>query len=435
MPLVKSESTAFHRSAPYLPLLLVVLTAFLYAAWSAYVEAAHRTYPLDIDGWGLLIDQLKQSQYSVASLFQNSFLKKGPVIPFLFGLCFYVARFDESIILLNVVAFSLAAGCLFWGFCYLRSRRSAAVVAIFLWIVYLRTHEYVFGYYFAEPIIALISALLFVTVAYAANQRAAAAALISGSIAGLLVLARPPFLFVISGIPILYWNHCEPRAKQLMICFAIGFLLVFGPWPIRNFVMYREFIPFTTEGSLVLFQGTYIDGDSAVINDLKAMQKFKGIAQKTDGNSELDQYHYWKELALKQVREDPFGQIQLIFRKALRFWVYLPQYSWIPSPKTAGAAIFGLTLGAIGLMRHRRDLLMQLCALWTVGLWGFHAIVHAELRYNFPILPMMLMMAVQGGCFVVSRFGSPDHVRFRRVFFRVGSLVRFWDAYGRESRS
>ena len=34
--------------------------------------------------------------------------------------------------------------------------------------------------------------------------------------------------------------------------------------------------------------------------------------------------------------------------------------------------------------------------LWVVGLWAFHSLVHAELRYNFPVLPMMLMLAVLG---------------------------------------
>jgi len=404
MRLLENESTAFHPSAPYVPLLSVVLIACLYAGWSAYVEGVHRTYPLDIDGWGFLIVQLKDSQYSFASLFQNSFLKKGPVIPFLFGLCFYVTRFDESIILLNVVAFSLAAGCLFWGFCYLGAKRSSAAAAIILWILYLRTHQYVFGYYFTEPIIALMSAVLFLMVAYAASRRTIPTALITGAIAGLLVLARPPFLFVISGIPLFYWNHAGPSAKRVIIYFAVGFFLIFGPWPIRNFITYGEFIPFTSEGSLVLFQGTYLEGDSAVINDLKAMPKFKEIAYKTEGRSELDQYHYWKQLAIKQIRQNPIGQIRLIFRKALRFWVYLPQHSWIPSPKTAGVAIISLTLAAIGFIQHRRNLLLQLCALWTIGLWGFHAIVHSELRYNFPIVPMMLMMAMQGSYFVVSRF-------------------------------
>jgi hypothetical protein len=35
-------------------------------------------------------------------------------------------------------------------------------------------------------------------------------------------------------------------------------------------------------------------------------------------------------------------------------------------------------------------------AAWVGGLWMFHAIVHSELRYNFPVLPFAFFLACCG---------------------------------------
>ena len=48
------------------------------------------------------------------------------------------------------------------------------------------------------------------------------------------------------------------------------------------------------------------------------------------------------------------------------------------------AAVFGVDV------RQLRD---DLNLLWVCGLWLFHALVHAELRYNFPVMPMLFLLA------------------------------------------
>jgi hypothetical protein len=59
-------------------------------------------------------------------------------------------------------------------------------------------------------------------------------------------------------------------------------------------------------------------------------------------------------------------------------------------------AVVTFPLAAWGAWRGRRQLLCQLCLLWVGGLWLFHALIHAELRYNFPVLPMLFLLAVLG---------------------------------------
>ena len=178
--------------------------------------------------------------------------------------------------------------------------------------------------------------------------------------------------------------------------FIVSLLVVILPWTFRNLVVYGELIPFTIDGSFILFQGTYIKGDSDIINNVRKISEFAEIEQRAKEKSVIEQHHYWQALAIEQIRRDPLGQLRLCVRKALRFWTYLPQHSWAPSPKTAVVAVICLPLACFGFMCRRRCPLIQLCALWVSGLWLFHAIIHAELRYNFPILPMMFTLVIVG---------------------------------------
>jgi hypothetical protein len=379
-----------------LNLLLLVLIAGFYAGLNAWIEQEGRTYPLDLDGWGHLTTRLKISGHHLASLFHEPSLWKGPIVPFLFGLTYYIAPFDESVLVFNAAVFALAVGCQFVGFCLLGTSRGSAILAILLWMLYLHVHRYVFGYYYAEPVISLLNSSLFLLVGWAVSNARTIAPLASGGIAGLLLLSRAPYVFTVCSIPVVLWFSLGNKLAKSIVLFGLGLILTFAPWPLRNLLVFEQFIPFTTEGGKVLFQGTYLRGDDDIMNNLRQIREFVEIEEQAQGKSLLDEYHYWRGLAIAQVRQDPLGQIYLCIRKALRFWVYFPQHSWEPGLKTGLVAALCLPLAGLGLLRSRHHLLSQLCAVWVGGLWLFHGLVHAELRYNFPILPMMFMLALTG---------------------------------------
>jgi hypothetical protein len=39
---------------------------------------------------------------------------------------------------------------------------------------------------------------------------------------------------------------------------------------------------------------------------------------------------------------------------------------------------------------------------WVGGLWLFHALVHSELRYNFPVLPFAFVLAASGAEYLLT---------------------------------
>jgi hypothetical protein len=389
----ESELQSERRGRGWLTALVVVL-AGSWAGYNAWTQQQHRTLPLDLDGWGCLVDRLQENGRSFTTLFTAPSLWKGPVVPFVFGLCYYVAPWAASVLVINVLFFSLAAGLLFAAFCDLGANRWVALAAILIWLFYL-PHRVIFGYYYAEPLLALLSAGLFWLAGRMTLRPRAGTALAMGVLAGVLVLARAPFLLIVLGLPLVLWRALKGMRFQVLAAYGAGFVLAFAPWPIRNYLVEGELIPFTTEGGKILFQGTYLPGDDVGMSELRKLPAFREMEAR-EGQGAMDQYRYWRSLAFTQVREDPVGQMELCLRKAVRFWMYLPAHSWALSWKTAALALIALLLAAIGAWSAGRRPLTQLCVLWAGGLWLFHALVHSELRYNFPVLPMLFVLAALG---------------------------------------
>ncbi|MBI4524930.1 MAG: hypothetical protein HY695_14095 [Deltaproteobacteria bacterium] len=396
-PAISQVTSAPVHQAPsiFLWALLILLASAAWAGFNASTEQSTRTYPLDLDGWGHLALRLKSSGHHLALLFQDPSLWKGAVVPFAFGLAYYIAPFDESVLVLNVVLFALAAAILFLGFYFLGAGRWPALLAVLFWVFY-PPNRYVFGYYFAEPFLAFLSALLFVLIGLTILRTTPYRAAASGILAGLLLLARAPYFLTVCGLPLLLGYHISEKRWRAACLFGVGFLVAFSPWTIRNYLAHGELIPFTTEGGKVLFQGTYLAGDDAIWDALRRRPDFVEIEAREKGKSSIEQNHYWQALALQQIWQDPAGQLRLCVRKAIRFWTYLPEHSWVPNWKTALVAALSLVFAGVALVRLRHSLLVQMCALWLGGLWVLHALIHAELRYNFPVLPMLFLLAVLG---------------------------------------
>jgi hypothetical protein len=380
-----------------------VLLAGLWGGYSAWRENQVRVLPLDLDGWGRLVPQVKADR-QVAPLFSTPSLWKGPVVPFVFGLCAYLVPSDWSVLVFNVAAFAFAAGCFYLGFCSFGLSRWAALVPILLWVLY-APHRMIFGYYYAEPFLALLLSVLLLLTARTVSGHRPWAALLTGVVSGVLLLARAPFFLGIVGLCLFLWCHGGdgPRRRILAACWVAGFAVAFFPWTIRNYLTYQELIPFTTEGGKILFQGTYLPGDSVTFNELRKIPEFAEL-EKQEGKGAIEQYRYWRTLAVQQIRQNPLGQLRLCVRKAIRFWAYLPGHSWVPAWKTAAVAALLLPLALAGAWLGRRQPLVQLCALWVGGLWAFHALVHAELRYNFPVLPVLGALAVVGASQLARHF-------------------------------
>jgi 4-amino-4-deoxy-L-arabinose transferase-like glycosyltransferase len=371
---------------------------------------------------------MKTDQPAVSILFSEPSLWKGPVIPFVMGLSYYLIPIPESVLILNIILFTITVIGLYIGCTYLGASSLSTSIAILLWIFYY-PHAFVFGYYLAEPLITFFLTTVFLLIAVTLQQRRIYFVLPTGAVCGLLLLSRAPFILVVLGLVLILLYHFQQQRLKAMMLFLIGFGFIFFPWPLRNYIVYGEFIPFTTEGGKILFQGVWIPGDDQVMGyastiaatqlegSLRAMPEFQQIEAGEAGLSPIDSYRYWQKLAIREIKSDPLGQLRLCIRKAIRFWVRLPQHSWVPNWKTAVVAGITLPLAFIGCWRGRRSFLVQIFTVFVAGLWLFHALVHAELRYNFPVMPMMFVLAAIGVQYLLG-CPPPLHPRTNGSFTR-----------------
>jgi hypothetical protein len=379
-----------------LPALIVMSLAGLFAAWCALGGRPDTTYPLDVDGWGAMIARLKSEGHVFTALLRDPLLFRGPVVPFLFGLAYYVVPSDQSVLFFNAGAFGIAAGALWLAFRGLGINSWLTAAALGLWLAYEYSARTMFAYYFAEPTIAMFSSLFFLMVSRTLIDATWKSALASGLLAALLLLGRPTFALVVISVPMLLFRHLATRARPVVFAYSVAFAIAFGAWPLRNAVVHGAFIPFTTEGGLALFMGTYPKGDDSNVGEMRQIPEFAQLERVAKPMDQIAQDRYWKRLAVAQVLDHPVAQLSLLVRKTLRFWMYMSPNSWRPTFKTLLVFVTFVPLACIGAIRWRRLAVVQLCIVWTGGLWLFHALVHSELRYNFPIVPMMFMLSLLG---------------------------------------
>jgi hypothetical protein len=376
-----------------------VAAALLVSAWAgvhAYLEQRHRILPLDLDGWGHLVEKQQAEGRSLGTVFGPPSLWKGPVVPFVYGLVYYLVPVTYAVLGFNALALGVAALAYCRGAITLGSPPWAAALAVVIaWVAYL-PHWQMHGYYFAEPLIALIAGCLFWLAAGIVRDPRTGHPFLAGLAAGLLLLARPPFIAVVGGLGL--WFLGRRYRWRVTLLYGVGLLLVYLPWPVRNLVVERTVLPFTTEGGKILFQGTWLPGDDQVMNALRAMPEFQRIERTEEGLTPIEQYRHWQALARENIRQNPGGQLVLCVRKAMRFWVYMPAGSWVPAWKTGVFAAVFLGLAAVTLWRSWRSPLVRLAALFVGGLWLVHTVLHAELRYHMPVLPLLCLLAVLAFC-------------------------------------
>jgi hypothetical protein len=358
------------------------------------LEHRARHFPIDPDGWGHLTRRLDASGNDPRELFSEPSLWKGPVVPFVFGVSYFVVPREESVLVFNVLAFAASAALFFLGFRYLGATAIESSAAVVMWVGYL-PHRIIFGYYFAEPFLALVVACLFLLAARAAVSRSLILTAACGALSAILLLARAPYAFSVALLALLLWRELGANRRVGMLLFGLAFGVVFAPWVVRNFLCHQAFIPFTTEGGKILFQGVYLPGDDSLISYLRKIEEFNTLERAEKGLTAPEQYRYWQAHAMERIRDNPLGQLRLCVRKFLRFWVYLPEHSWLPSWKTGLVAAVCLPLSFLGLVASP-SLLTRLCAAMVGGLWLFHGLVHAELRYNFPVLPLLFILSALG---------------------------------------
>lgn len=235
--------------------------------------------------------------------------------------------------------------------------------------------------------------------------------------------------FALTGLALGLATYFRPTSGLLPVVFA-GYLLIrryplrkiiygtlimgmivaacLSPWITRNYILYREFIPFTVSGGNPFLRGTYINGE---INE-----KFPWI--KGDRSlSDRAQMEYGKERVVKGFQNDFGGYLYwYTVGKFTDLWAapyYYKELTYLPAQQVnlVHRIILGAGLGGlvIGLWQFKRAALLFLS---IIAYFTFvHLVYLSGPRYSYPVVQLVIIL---GAYFVAAAAGAIRRLLLKR---------------------
>lgn len=365
--------------------LMTVILGLLSVVWSAGWAWYYDLGPLrhDDDSWAVKITNSYPDRLPAIELVRNPSLWKGPIIPTVYHASYVIWPSVYSPIVVNILSFAASAMILHRLLIAAGLHPVAVMWGVFGWIIY-PAYRYHYAMYYAEPVVTLLSSLLLWLIVRRPQR-----AFSSGLLAGILLLARPPFLIVVGLIPLAILIKGRQKDAAMMI---LGTAITFFPWGIRNLIVHGTYVPLTVEGGQTLFHGSYLPLDNIHWQEFREDPEVAKILRVAPGDP-IERMNYLAAIAKRQVLEDPGGQFMRCLRKAQRFWMNVEADSFIPHRNTGGAMAIMLPMAVVGALRNRLVPVVTWMAIWILGLWAMHAAVFGINRYSYPVFPLAATLA------------------------------------------
>ena len=234
----------------------------------------------------------------------------------------------------------------------------------------------------------------------------AAGAMINPALLGVL-----PFL----GLWAVWPQRTNPsRAAKLAAASALVFVIGLTPWTVRNYLVFRKFIPLRSNFGLELYTGVREDLPDGVrslfhpndsLNEARRYARIGEIAYMEDDQQQ----------ALALIRQNPVNVSLLLLRHMEETWLDLrdaPYDTWMAASLSDRLALLGNALffglcfaGVLGALQTHNDAAVPLIILPLAYPLLFY-VTHASLRFRQPIDGIMLVLAVYAAGDLVTRIAS-----------------------------
>lgn len=228
---------------------------------------------------------------------------------------------------------------------------------------------------------------------------------LSGLIVGLATLVRPITLLFPIWLGACLWPLRRKVGlwRPTLILMAV-FVLTLAPWTLRNQRLFGTFVPVSTLSGLNLYQAhagiaepdaLRVRRPTEAIRDLRQRLADKGINPDALNEAQFDRAAQREALAL--IVQHPGRYVYLFFNRFLRLWLNLGYYG-PPSLASRLLAIGNgiLLLGmALAWVRFRGAWWVAALPALAVVLYFtlFHMVIHAQVRYSFPVVPYVMLFA------------------------------------------
>jgi hypothetical protein len=244
-------------------------------------------------------------------------------------------------------------------------------------------------------------------------------AVAAGVLWGLASLARETALYFVP-VAALWLAARRPAAPRSGAVLLLAAVLTVAPWTVRNWIVFRAFIPVSTMGALNIWQG-----NGGLTRD-ELYARYKAV------HGRIEQYRYARQQGLEAiVRRQPRWLIEKLAGEMPRFWsadsfalnhirrgVYgtgevRPATLAAATVVIVGPYLAALALFALGLAWTPPDRARVLLLAFAVYYTLLHVVAYGYSRFRLPLLPVLLIIAAQA--VVAWREGTRAPSRRRRL--------------------
>ncbi len=261
------------------------------------------------------------------------------------------------------------------------------------------------AYLVTETVFTVLHALsILALVLYRQTQRRRW--VVYGGIAmGLAILTRAqPLLFPVLALA---WfglpedAHRQPMRRRMQhgILFVLVSYLVVSPWTIRNAAVHRAFVPATTELGKLVYQANCASATGGTGGWYKRAVDWTEPPVR-DGETEVERSRRMLRAGLHHAATHPGRTLRLVPKKFWNMW--RPWTAGSSTMSTVTASTQYLLLMALygwGLwrLRHRwrSFAILHLPVIYSLAL---HTILSSTVRYRYPLLPLVMVVAACGIC-------------------------------------
>ncbi len=212
---------------------------------------------------------------------------------------------------------------------------------------------------------------------------------LSGIFMGLTILTRPEFVLfpIILIIYLLYISNLSIKAllKKYFIMYLF-ILLTMSPWVVRNYIVYKEFIPLNTLGGRIFWLGNNSLANGGMTDVRLERALMDSEAMKNLSDKQINKVFF--KMGIKELKNNLARIPGLFIRKILVHWAPFENGFKIFNPYYA----FILFFGSIGILFFRKKVILEnvllviflsttLTAMLTFG----------ECRYRYPYEPYLII--------------------------------------------
>lgn len=196
------------------------------------------------------------------------------------------------------------------------------------------------------------------------------------------------------------WRRGEllHRAVYGTVVMGVTLVLLLSPWIIRNYIQFKEIIPFTVSSGNPFLRGTYINSEIIVRNKSERFPWVEGSHILSD----RAQMEFGKKRLMEGFRTDFWGYLRwYTIGKFADFWggpYYYRELSYLPAKPVRvfhGALLITGTAGLfLGLFRRKWPVIMMFL---VSGYFTFlHMVYLTGPRYSFPTMQLLGILAAYG---------------------------------------